>query len=434
VAVVGLGTAVVWLDFAVNIGFPAIVRHFDRPTGDVQWIVIAYVLTYTCLMLAFGRLGDRLGHALVFRLGLAWSAATLLLCALAPSFAALLFCRFLQGIGAALVLSCGPALATGFYPEEGRSRVLGAYTMLAALGASLGPLLGGALVEAWGWSAVFWFRAPVALLALIALRRPPAPPQRAARAPLDVAGAALLAVALAALVLGLNRLSELAALPLFLVALAALAGFVRQETRAAQPMLDLRVLRLPGFAALNLASVLTNLASFAIALLVPFYLARSIDLSLAASGAVLASSALGATIAGPAGGGLIGRIRADRLALIGAIMAGIGLALIAFWDGGTAIPALVAVLLLQGLGLGFFQLAYIDIVVASLPRADRGVAGSLAMVTRTLGTVGAATLVMLLFQKLEAASGFYPAFQRCFVLAALIPFAMAGLMAWRARR
>jgi MFS family permease len=91
-------------------------------------------------------------------------------------------------------------------------------------------------------------------------------------------------------------------------------------------------------------------------------------------------------------------------------------------------------LMLQGFGLGLFQLAYTDIVTASIPRQNRGVAGSLAMVTRTVGTVSAAATVMLLFQRLEAADGFFAAFQRTFGLAAVLPFAMAALLALRRRR
>src|ERR1700751_1937066 len=90
---VGLGATLVWLDFAVNVAFPDIVRSFDLAIGDVQWIVIAYVLTYPSLMLIVGRIGDMLGHGRVFRLGLLWSAAALICCALAPSLPLLLPCR-----------------------------------------------------------------------------------------------------------------------------------------------------------------------------------------------------------------------------------------------------------------------------------------------------------------------------------------------------
>src|SRR4051812_4684463 len=107
---IGLGTAVAPLDTAVNIAFPTITAGFDLAVSDIQWLVISQVLTYTSLMLALGRIGDLFGPARVFRIGLVWSAAALLLCALAPSYGTLLACRVLQGIGVALVLSCGVAL------------------------------------------------------------------------------------------------------------------------------------------------------------------------------------------------------------------------------------------------------------------------------------------------------------------------------------
>jgi len=106
---IGLGTAATQLDTAVNIAFPAITRGFNLSIGDIQWVVISYVLTYASLLLALGRIGDTVGHALVFRVGLIWSAVALLLVSWSPSYGAMLVFRCLQGVGAALVLSCGAA-------------------------------------------------------------------------------------------------------------------------------------------------------------------------------------------------------------------------------------------------------------------------------------------------------------------------------------
>jgi EmrB/QacA subfamily drug resistance transporter len=430
---VGLGATLVWLDFAVNVAFPDIAQSFALAVGDVQWVVIAYVLTYTSLMLIVGRIGDMLGHARVFRFGLLWSTAALICCALAPNFPLLLAARFLQGIGAALILSCGPALATSLEPEERRSRVLGIYTMMMALGATLGPVLGGALTAAWGWSAVFWFRVPVAVLALAALRAPPVPRDITWRERIDVVGALLLVAALVAFVLALNRLRGWAAWLLVLLAITLLAAFVRQELRAAQPIIDLRIFRLRDFALLNAASVLINLAAFAVWLLVPFYLTQARGLSLAASGGLLAAASLGAVIAGPGAGWLATRVAPKHLAITGAAMTGAGLALIALWSRETSSTALFGALLLQGLGLGVFQLAYLDIVTATIAREARGVAGSLAMVTRTLGTVSAATIVMLFFRELTADGDFLTAFRTSFALAAILPFTIALLIGWSER-
>ncbi len=109
---IGLGTATTQLDTSVNIAFPAITSGFGLSVGDIQWVVISYVLTYASLLLVLGRIGDTVGHALVFRIGLVCSALALLLVGWAPSYGAMLAFRCLQGVGAALVLSCGAALVT----------------------------------------------------------------------------------------------------------------------------------------------------------------------------------------------------------------------------------------------------------------------------------------------------------------------------------
>src|ERR1043166_5964825 len=373
--VVGLGTAVVPLDSSVNIAFPAITRGFGLATADIQWVVICYVLTYTALTLALGRIGDIYGHARVFQAGLIWSTVALALCALAPSFAALLVCRFLQGIGSALILSCGAALATSAYGETRRSRALGVYTMMFAAGLTLGPWFGGALVERWDWPAVFAFRVPIAAAALLLSRGLPAP-KPAAREPFDLLGAVLLAGALASTLLAFNRSGELAAVPLALVALAAFASFFRHEARCRNPIIDPSVFRLPGFAVLNLANVLINLAAFAVWLLVPFYLTRATDLPLAVSGAILATASVGMAVAAPVAGRIVGRVAAAHLALAGAVLVGLGLLLIATWQRGTPAAWLVATLLLQGAGHGVFQPAYTDIVTATIPPAHPGAAGT----------------------------------------------------------
>ncbi len=153
--VVCLGTLVVPFDSAVNVAFPHIIRALALPIPAIQWVVIAYTLTYAALMLVFGRVGDLLGYRRVFLLGSGWSCVAFLACAAAPSFAWLLAARMLQGVGAAMVLSCGPALATALYRETSRTRVLGLYTMVFGIGGVLGSLLAGVLVQDWGWQAVF---------------------------------------------------------------------------------------------------------------------------------------------------------------------------------------------------------------------------------------------------------------------------------------
>jgi MFS family permease len=429
-AAIGFGTAAAQLDTSVNIAFPAITRGFGLSIGDIQWVVICYVLTYASLLLALGRIGDTAGHALVFRIGLIWSAVTLLLVSCSTSYAAMLVFRCLQGIGAALVLSCGAALVTSLYGEEHRSRALGIYTMMLALGLMLGPLLGGALTAAWDWPAVFWFRIPVAIAALLLLRGMPASPQRQASDRFDILGGIALVLGLVAMLLALNRLREFSAVWFATLSAVAFAAFMVRESRAARPIIAVGILKLPGFALLNLVSVLANLAAFSIWLLVPYFLARVPGYALTESGAILATAAAGAVLAAPIAGRLVGRhISAGRLAIAGAAAIGAGLFWISAWTEQTPTLLRVAGLLVHGVGSGLFQLAYSDIVTATLPLRDRGVAGSLVLLTRTFGTVTAASIVLMVFEILNADHGFIEAFHRTFQLAALLAFAAAVLLA-----
>jgi EmrB/QacA subfamily drug resistance transporter len=431
---IGLGTAATQLDTSVNIAFPAITRGFGLSIADIQWVVISYVLTYASLLLALGRIGDTVGHALVFRIGLIWSTIALLLVGWSPSFGAMLLFRCLQGIGAALVLSCSVALVTSLYGEARRSYALGIYTMMLAVGLMLGPLLGGALTSVWDWPAVFWFRVPIALAALLLLRGMPEAPQRQAADRFDVLGGAALVLGLVTMLLTLNRLREFSAVWFALLSVLSFAAFIFRESRAARPIIAVEILKQPAFALLNLVSVLLNLAAFSVWLLVPYFLARVPAYSLTESGGILATAAAGAALAAPIGGRLAGgRISARRLAIAGAVANGLGLLLLAAWTEQTPTILRIAGLVVQGVGLGLFQLAYSDIVTAALPLRDRGVAGSLVLLTRTFGTVTSASVIFLVFEILNAKYGFLEGFQKTFQFAAMLAFVAAGLSAFSPR-
>jgi MFS family permease len=441
---VGVGTSVVPLDTAVNIAFPEITGTFGLPVAMIQWVVICYVLTYSSLMLAFGRVGDIWSHGRVFRVGLLWSSVAYLLCATAPSYGWLLFCRFLQGIGASLIVSCAPALVTGLFPENRRSRAVGMFTLMYAIGSAAGPLLGGLLVQLWGWPVVFWFRAPLALIAVLFSEERPAAPKTTMRDPLDIVGAVLLAVGISTFLLTLNRLQHLEeggqflAMLLLATAATSLWGFVRWENRVTQPIVNVGLFRSAAFAGLNIASVLIYLTSFSILLLGPYYLVLFAGLSVPMAGGILGASFVGSLIASPLAGRIIERVTPGRIAAFGAFLCATGLGLIGSWEPGATERTIVilATLILQGFGVGLFQVAYMDIVMRTLPRDRRGVAGSIAMLSRSAGVVTGATLLTLIFNTFQAAplangetpaAGFLSGFRATFWFAAALA-ALAGLL------
>ena len=448
VFIIGIGTLVVPFDSSVNVAFPAIVRAFTLSIPEIQWIVISYVLTQTSLLLIFGRIGDMLGYRRVFLLGCAWSFFAFLLCALATSYPLLLGARILQGIGAGLVLSCGPALITSLAPEQDRARVLGLYTMIFGIGAALGSLLAGVLVARWDWAAVFWFRAPISALAFLLVLSLPTPAITKEPQSFDTKGAALLAFSIAMGLFALNRLQNMVEQPwLFagfaLATIVGFTGFTAQERRAPKPIIDLHYFRDLDFSLINAAHALVNLAGFSVNLLGPFFLAQATSLSVPQTGLVLAASATGIIVAAPLVGLLAGQIRPERLALLGMAAVALGQGGIALGAGWVPVPVVALAMFLQGIGVGTFQVAYFDVVTATLPRADRGVAGALGMVTRTVGTVSGATLLMLAFQALRTLgetrglpsdAAFLFGLRAAFGCAAAIPAALIVIVLMRGGR
>jgi MFS family permease len=406
--VVGLGVAGVPLDTSVNIAFPAITAAFDLQVRAIQWVVICYVLTYASLMLVFGKLGDLFGHRRIFRLGLVVGTVAFVLCSLAPSFGWLLVFRVVQGIGAALALSCAPALATSLYDESRRARALGAFAGLFAVSTAVGPLLGGTLVEAWGWNAVFWFRAPVALLALALTWMLP-PPKVGTGRRFDWLGAGLLAFWMSALLLALALL-QLPGVGVWLPVVLGFAGlnalvvFVLHQAGFDEPILRPALFRDIDFTLLNLMSLAVNFVTFSVLLLVPYHLAQIVRLSATLGGLVLAISSIGAILGSALAGRLAGRVGQRPVALAGVVLVIAGTAVTGISADPAALGVMAAALLCQGIGLGLFQVAYTDVVTAALPLRDRGVAGSLAMVSRTLGTVASATVLSALFQQTQQAA------------------------------
>lgn len=416
-AVVALGASVAPLDFALSIAFPAMADFFGLDTRQIRWVAVCYVLTYGVLMLWIGALGDRVGHLRVFAVGLLLAIGSTTLCAMAPSYAWLLVGRVLMGLGVAFTLSCAPALALSLFDEGRRTAVLSAYGGLFALAGLIAPLAGGWAMGVMGWPGVFWFRLPVYGLALLGL--PLLARARAAMTPGPTApdpSVAQLALGVAASAAPGNDPGGAAAAP------ATVAWW------------SAALWRLPGFALANAASAVLQFCSFAVLLVVPFYLVRQGHWQPGAIGLMLGCWAAGSML----GSALTARwIRARGLAsamLWGAVLGTLGLLGAALWPAqpsAGAVPWLVACLAVQGLGVGVFQVAYADQVVAALPAHQRGVAGSLTMVTRTGGVVLGALVWTELLQRagdVDFMHGHRAVFTTATVLAASLALAL-----WRAR-
>jgi MFS transporter, DHA2 family, methylenomycin A resistance protein len=399
----------------VNLALPSIAAELHVSLAGLQWIVDGYALVFASLLLGAGSLGDRLGAKPVFLLGLLVFTAASLLCGAAPTPSALNAARVLQGIGAALQLPTSLALLNHAVADpQRRARAISAWAGAGALGIALGPVLGGVLVEAVGWRAIFLINLPVgALGAWLAWRGVPESPRAMSRR-LDVAGQLLAIISLAALTFALIEGGHLgwrawpvsAAAGLF--ALAA-TGFIAVEAHPAtvEPMLPLRLFRRPAFSAIAAIGLLHNVGVYgqifvlslafqdlrgapplrAGLLLLPLTAAIAVGTRV---GARLVAASRQATPALPlAAGHLIGAAGALILALAGPEARAAILA-----------PALLAL----GLGVGTTTPAMSVAILGAVERARSGLAaGVLNAARQTGGVIGVAVLGALVGSPASAA-------------------------------
>lgn len=437
--VVCLGAMVGPFDTTVNTAFPVITRAFALAPHEIQWVVIAFVLAQSCFTLVFGRLGDLFGHRRMFGFGLLACAFAHLGVGCAADFPSLVAWRAVQGLAVGMVMSCGAALATLPFPAADKRGVVAIYVTSTNAALALGPWLGGVLIDAFDWPGVFWFRTPLALVALALLWLLPA---RVAGAPgtadsgarFDWAGAIGLSGVLSCFILGLAELARpegqgVRSAVLLAIGLAWGVGWVRHQARAEHPVLRMAPFRNPRFSGIQLASIAVNLACFANLLLLPYVLTRDAGLPIARAGLMLSLYPLGSVL----GGMLAGRFGAHRgaahLMAVGLLVAAAGLCASAALLAAGTLLALGAGMLLSGLGQGVFQVGYTDATTTMLPARERGVAGSLVSVTRLLGIVFGATGISWL----NAAVG-APAWSFALLGAGLMAVGAAFAWSWRGVR
>jgi EmrB/QacA subfamily drug resistance transporter len=263
VSVLSLGAFMSSLDvFIVNLAFPSIARDFaGSDLGSLSWVLNAYSIVLAAVLVPAGLWADLIGRRRVFIAGLATFAAGSLLCGLAPGVGALVVARVVQATGAGMILPASLSLLLASVRAERRTAAIGTWSAIGAMGASLGPVLGGLLVQ-WQWRSVFWVNVPVGIVALVlALRVVPESRGAGDGQRPDLIGAALLAAAIGALALALVRAPQwgwgsTAVIGLIAGSLAAIGGVLARSARHPAPVIELALLRSPSFSGAFAATVL----------------------------------------------------------------------------------------------------------------------------------------------------------------------------------
>jgi EmrB/QacA subfamily drug resistance transporter len=377
----------------VNVALPSIQRHLGSGVSGLQWIVDAYTLVFASLMLSGGTLGDIFGRKRFFMIGLLVFTAGSLVCGLAPSLTVLIAGRAVQGLGAAALLPGTLSILTNtFHDPRERAQAIGIWAGVSGMALALGPIVGGTLVDRFGWQSVFFLNVPIGIVALIVALRV----VRESRSPegrrLDLPGQALAIVALGSLTFALIEANSYGwtsatILGLFVTAAVALAAFLWVELRSQSPMLQLKFFRNPTFAAAAACAGIISFGMFGMFFFMSLFF-QSVQgytpfqaglRTLPASGVIV--------IVAPLAGRIAGRIGSKVPMAVGLAMNALALTLMTSIDATTSYSHIWPPLLLAGVGMSLVMTPMTAAVMGAVPRERAGMASATSNASREIGGV-----------------------------------------------
>ncbi len=416
---------------AANVAVPVVGTEFRADAAALNWIVTAFIVVSAMGALPFGRLADIVGRKRMFLTGTAVLGLGTLLCVPATSLPLLIAARAVQGVGAALLAGTAPAILISVYPPQERGRVLGIQTAAVYAGLATGPVLGGLLTHWFGWRSVFLFSLVVTELTWLTARTRLVGEWAEARGErFDRLGAVLCAAAVGLLTVGVTLLKSWApAVWLAGAGVAALVLFVWHESRTAQPILDVRLLRRNRmFAMSNLAALISYAATFAATYLLSLYLQVARGLSpQAAGGLILAGPVVQAALS-PWAGRLSDRVAPRLVASIGMTLCTVALGGLALIGRTTALPLVVAVVMLLGAGFALFSSPNTNAVMSSVDRRMYGVAAATLGTVRQVGMTLSMALVTVVLTLHLGRAPVTPAVAGPLVAAMRVAFAIFALL------
>jgi EmrB/QacA subfamily drug resistance transporter len=434
-----LGSGMAFLDgTVVNVALPDIGRDLDASTEALQWILNGYLLTLASVILLGGSLGDRYGRRRIFVAGIVLFTAASLLCAVSPNAEFLVGARLIQGLGGALLTPGSLAMIEASFRPSDRAPAIGAWSGLGGVAAAIGPLLGGYLVDAISWRAIFLINLPLGLfVAVAATRHVPETFDPMARGPLDVRGAALAAAGLAGTTYALIQGPEGASAMVLLagiVGVAALAVFLFAEHRSTNPMLPLDIFRSHQFSAANVVTFAVYTALGGFFFLVVAFLQISMGYSPIASGAATLPVTGVMLLFSARAGALAQRIGPKIPLTIGPLVIAAGFLLMSQIDPGDGyVTGVLPAILVFSVGLTLVVAPVTATVLAAADARHAGIASGVNNAVARVGSLLAVAVLPLIggltgdsfYDPASMTDGFRMAMVACAVLAAA-----GGVLAW----
>ena len=417
-----------------NVALPTLTQTFTASFQEVQWVVIAYLLVITTLIVSVGRLGDIIGRRRLLLAGIILFTVASALCGAAPTLWLLIAARAVQGLGGAIMMALTMAIVGETVPKTKTGSAMGLLGTMSAIGTALGPSLGGVLIAGIGWRAIFLVNVPLGILTFVLAHRfLPVDRRRPAsnRAGFDNVGTLLLALTLAAYALGVTfgRGSfGLRNMVLLSAAAFGLGLFVLVETKTAFPLIRLTMFREPLLSASLAMSVLVATVVTTTLVVGPFYLSLGLGLDAAVVGFVLSVGPLVAALTAAPAGYFSDRFGAHRMTVIGLIGMTVGSFILSMITTKLGVWGYIAPIAVITGGYSLFQTANNTAVMTDIHPDQRGVISGMLNLSRNLGRITGASLMGAVFAFVAMTSNITTAHQEAVVAGMRVTFAVATVL------
>jgi len=392
-----LGTSI------ANVGLPTLAQAFAASFQEVQWVVLAYLLAITTVIVSVGRLGDLTGRRRLLLAGIFLFTVASVLCGVAPTLRLLTAARAAQGLGAAIMMALTMAFVGETVPKDKTGSAMGLLGTMSAIGTALGPSLGGVLIAKLGWPAMFFVNVPLGILTLVLTQRFLPVDRRTTktdRTGFDHVGTLLLALTLAAYALAMTmghgsfgRLNG----ALLLAAVAGVGLFAFAEAKAASPLIRLAMFHNPVLSAGFAMSILVTTVVMATLVVGPFYLSGALALDAASVGLVMSSGPIVAALTGVPAGRIVDRLGAHSMTIVGLIGMALGCSVLPILRISFGVPGYVGPLVVITAGYALFQAANNTAVMTNIRPDQRGVVSGMLNLSRNLGLITGASVMGTVF-------------------------------------
>ncbi|HWT98222.1 MAG TPA: MFS transporter [Terriglobales bacterium] len=418
-----------------NVGLPTLVHAFDASFQAVQWVVLAYLLAITTLIVSVGRLGDLIGRRRLLLWGIMLFTAASLFCGVAPSLPLLIAARAAQGLGAAIMMALTVALVGETIPKAKTGSAMGLLGTMSAIGTALGPSLGGFLIAGCGWRTIFLVNVPLGIINFLLARRylsapqQATPPSQSGKPRFDKLGTLLLALTLAAYALAVTiGGGHLDRLNIALLAAAALGAilFLIAEARVASPLIKLAMFRDPVLSGSLAMSVLVATVMMATLVVGPFYLARGLGLQTALVGLVMSVGPVISAFTGIPAGRIVDRMGASFMVFVGLIEMALGLAMLTVLPAILGVPGYIIAIAVLTPGYQLFQAANNTVIMTDIRADQRGVVSGMLSLSRNLGLITGASVMGAIFAMATTARDFMTAQPEAVAAGMRITFTVAA--------